>query len=180
MRSKFTEEEKQFIKDNYKGISTSELTKLFNKRFNKSEDKEVIKNYKTHNGLKTGLDGRFKKNQKAPNHKPVGYEFISKNDGYTYVKIAEPSTWDLKQRVIYKQHYGEIATEDSIVFADQNKQNFDIDNLILVKRKVKLMAKNKRLFFDDKELTKTGMLIAEVICKSSELKKKGLEVKNDR
>ena len=177
MRSKFTEEEKQFIKDNYKGITTPELTKLFNKRFNREEDNEVIRNYKKHNGLKTGIDTRFKKNQVAHNHKPVGSEFVSKSDGYTYVKIAEPNTWDLKQRVIYKQYYGDIATEDSIVFADQNKQNFDIDNLILVKRNVKLMAKNKKLFFEDKELTKTGMLIAEVICKSSELKKKGVEIK---
>ena len=172
MRSKFNEEEKQFIRDNYIGITTPELTKLFNQKFNREEDNEVIRNWKKHNGLKTGIDTRFKKNQVPHNYKPVGSEFISKYDGYTYVKIAEPNTWNLKQRVIYKQHYGDIATEDSIVFADQNKQNFDIDNLILVKRKVKLMAKNKRLFFNDKELTKTGMLIAELITKSSEVKRK--------
>lgn len=172
MRSKFNEEEKQFIRDNYIGITTPELTKLFNQKFNREEDNEVIRNWKKHNGLKTGIDTRFKKNQVPHNYKPVGSEFISKYDGYTYVKIAEPNKWELKQRVIYKQYYGDIATEDSVIFADKNKQNFDIDNLILVKRNVKLMAKNKRLFFKDKELTKTGMLIAEVICKSSEVKKK--------
>ena len=59
-----------------------------------------------------------------------------------------------------------------IVFADGNKQNFDLDNLVLVDRKIKLMAKNKRLFYKDKDLTKTGLLIAELICRSSEVKKK--------
>lgn len=171
MKSKFTEEEKQFIREHYKGIPTPELTKLFNKKFNKEESNEVIRNWKKHNGFKNGLNTRFKKNQKAHNHKPVGSEFINKKDGYTYVKIAEPNTWDLKQRVIYKWHYGDISSDYSVVFADQNKQNFELDNLILVKRKVKLMAKNKRLFFEDKELTKTGMLIAELITNSSEKKK---------
>ena len=171
MKSKFTDEEKQFIRENDKGIPTPELTKLFNKKFNKEESNEVIRNWKKHNGLKNGLNTKFKKNQKAHNHRALGSEFISKSDGYTYIKIGEPNTWDLKQRVIYKQHYGDIPSDYSVVFADQNKQNFELDNLILVKRKVKLMAKNKRLFFQDKDLTRTGMLIAELITKSSEKRK---------
>ena len=171
MISRFTEEEKQFIREHYKGIATPELTKMFNKRFNKEEANEVIRNWKKHNGLKNGVNTRFKKNQKAHNHKPIGSEFVCKKDGYTYVKIAEPNTWDLKQRVIYKEAYGDMPSDYNVVFADQDKQNFELDNLILVKRKVKLMAKNKRLFFENKELTKTGMLIAELITNSSEKKK---------
>ena len=178
MKSRFTEEEKQFIRENYKGIPTPELTKLFNQKFNKEESNEVIRNWKKHNGLKNGLNTRFRKNQTAHNHKPIGSEFISKRDGYTYIKIAEPNTWDLKQRVIYKKAYGDIPSDYSIVFADQNKRNFDLDNLILVRRKVKLMAKNKKLFFEDKELTKTGMLIAELITNSSEKRKLNEKQKN--
>lgn len=173
MKSKFTEEEKDFIKENYKGIPTPELTKKFNEKFKKYMPNEVIRNFKKHNGLKNGLNTRFKKNEKPHNYKPIGSEFVSKNDGYTYVKVAEPNVWRLKQRVVYMQHHGDVPSDYSVVLADQNKQNFELDNLILVERKVKLMAKNKRLFFEDKDLTKTGMLIAELACKTHELKKKG-------
>lgn len=172
MKSKLTSEEKQFIRENYMNITTPKLTKIMNEHFNRIFDNEVVRNYKKHQGLKTGINTQFKKNQKAHNHKPVGSEFICKKDGYTYVKIAEPNTWDLKQRVIYKKAFGDIPTEKSVVFADGNKQNFDLDNLVLVDRKIKLMAKNKRLFYKDKDLTKTGLLIAELICRSSEVRKK--------
>lgn len=172
MQSKFTAEEKEFIKQNYQNKLTSELTKMFNEKFKRKVSDETIRNYKRHNGLRNNINTRFTKKQKAHNHKPVGSEFISKNDGYTYVKIAEPNKWDLKQRVIYKQVYGDIPSDKSIVFADQNKQNFELDNLVLVDRKVKLVAKNKKLFFDNKNLTKTGLLIAEVISKASGMKKK--------
>lgn len=171
MKSKFTEEEKQFIKNNTVGNTSEQLAELFNNKFKKNVTAREMYQFKKSHRLKSGVKTCFIKGTKPYNHKPIGSEFVCKKDGYTYVKIAEPNTWDLKQRVIYKQHYGDIPSDYSVVFADQNKQNFELDNLILVRRKVKLMAKNKRLFFEDRELTKTGMLIAELMTKSSEKRK---------
>lgn len=171
MRSKFTEEEKQFIKDNVKGNSSFQLTNLVNQKFNKNITVKQIQQHKKTYKLKSGVNTKFQKNQKAHNHKQVGYEFVS-TDGYTYVKIAEPNIWKHKQVHIYEIMYGSIPTDHSVIFADGNKQNFEPSNLILVKNKDKLVMKNKHLIFKDKELTKTGLLIAQIINKASEVRKK--------
>ncbi len=172
MKSKFTDEEKQFIEKNTIGNTSEQLAELFNNEFRKTVTAKEMYQFKKSHRLKSGVKTYFQKGIKPYNHKPVGSEFIGKKDGYTYIKIAEPNTWDLKQRVIYKQHYGDISSDYSVIFADQNKQNFALDNLVLVKRKIKLIAKNKKLFFDNKELTKTGILIAELISSASEKGKK--------
>ncbi len=72
-----------------------------------------------------------------------------------------------------KKNKGIIPNGYSVIFADGNKENFDIDNLLLVEVKDKLVAKNKHLLFEDRELTKTGLLIAKLINKVSEVKERG-------
>ena len=161
-KSKFTEEEQLFITNNVKGNTITELTDLFNKAFNKDIKENQIRNYKKKNKLKSGVDTKFRKNQGPHNYKPVGSEFVDKT-GYTYVKIADPNEWIMKQKYIYEKYNGSIPKGYSVIFADSDKTNFDIDNLILVRDKDKLVAKNKHLIFDDAELTKTGLLIAKLI-----------------
>lgn len=76
---------------------------------------------------------RFKKGQKAWNHKPLGYERVSV-DGYIEVKIGEPKTFKLKHRVIWEQHHGKIKKGENVQFKDGNRQNCDINNLYLISR----------------------------------------------
>ena len=42
---------------------------------------------------------RFKKGHVPKNHKPVGYERITR-DGYIEVKTAEPNVFELKHRLV--------------------------------------------------------------------------------
>ena len=58
------------------------------------------------------------------------------------------------------------------MFADKNKLNLDIDNLILVSKSEDLIMNTNKLIFQDQELTKTGHLIAKVISKTNNLKKR--------
>lgn len=60
------------------------------------------------------------------------------------------------------------------MFADKNKRNFDIDNLILVSKSEDLIMNNNKLLFSNKELTKTGHLIAKVIDKTNKVKNERL------
>lgn len=112
----------------------------------------------------------FKKGNIPHNHRPVGSERINV-DGYSEIKIKEPNKWILKHRYIYEQHYGKIPDGYNVMFADKNRQNFDIDNLILVSKHEDLIMNNKKLIYEDKELTKTGHLVAKVIAKTTKLKK---------
>lgn len=171
MRNKFTEEEKQFIRDNTIGNTSRKLAQLFNNKFKKTITAKDMYLFKKSNRLKSGVKTHFIKGKKPHNYKPIGAEFIS-SDGYTFIKVKDPNTWVHKQQYIYEKEFGKIPKNHSVIFADRNKNNFELSNLLLVKNKDKLVMKNRHLIFEDKNLTKTGLLIAQVINKTSEVRKK--------
>lgn len=76
----------------------------------------------------------FKKGQKPINHVNIGSERTDK-DGYSFIKIAEPSVWKLKHRIIWEERFGEIPKTHAVIFVDGNKLNFDLNNLALVHRR---------------------------------------------
>lgn len=114
----------------------------------------------------------FKKGQIPKNHKPVGSTRIDK-DGYKLIKIAEPNKWALYHRRLYEETHGEkLKKNEAIIFADGDKTNFDIDNLVKVSRANLLYLNNKKLIFDDPELTKTGVNVSKIAEKINKLERK--------
>lgn len=165
-----TDEEIKFLKENIKGKTTDELIILMHRHFGETYKRQQIKYYKRKYGLTSGVDTRFKKKQTPHNKKNIGYEFIDTKTGYSYIKTK--TGWKLKHRYLYEKIYGKIPKGYSVIFADQDKNNFDINNLILVNDRDKLVAKNKRLFTSNQELTKTGLLIAKLSNKCYDKSKK--------
>lgn len=165
-----TDEEIKFLKENIKGKTTDELIILMHRHFGETYKRQQIKYYKRKYGLTSGVDTRFKKKQIPHNKKNIGYEFIDTKTGYSYIKTK--TGWKLKHRYLYEKIYGKIPKGYSVIFADQDKNNFDINNLILVNDRDKLVAKNKRLFTSNQELTKTGLLIAKLSNKCYDKSKK--------
>jgi hypothetical protein len=55
----YTEEMRQFIQDNYKDISTAELTERFNVEFGTNLCRDTMKKYKENHGLKNGRRGGY-------------------------------------------------------------------------------------------------------------------------
>ena len=130
--------------------------------------------YMSEEGQANSRKTTFKKGNIPPNRSEIGQERTTQ-DGYTEVKIQDGAlnkNWVLKHRYIYEQHYGKIPDGYNVMFADKNRQNFDIDNLILVSKHEDLIMNNKKLIYEDKELTKSGHLVAKVIAKTTKLKKK--------
>lgn len=64
---------------------------------------------------------------------PIGSERIN-DDGYTMIKTAQPSKWELKHRVIYQKNIGPVASNMVVKFKDGNKRNFSQRNLQLCSR----------------------------------------------
>ena len=112
----------------------------------------------------------FKKGHIPKNHRQVGSERINV-DGYWEIKVAEPDKWKLKHRVIYEQNYGEIPKNKKVIFADGNKNNLDLSNLILISYAEELHLNKRGLRFQDKELTETGLNIVKLILKAGEKRK---------
>ena len=85
----------------------------------------------------------FSKGHKPHNTKYDGYERIN-SEGYTEVRMAE-RVFIGKHRLIWKQHYGRIPEGHIIIFADGDKQNFAIENLVCVSRgDHAILNKNKK------------------------------------
>jgi hypothetical protein len=88
-----------------------------------------------------GKETQFKKGHVPHNHKSVASERIDE-DGYTYIKIADPRKWVLKHRYIYEQHHGKLEPHMIVTFRDKNISNFDIENLEAI-TKVENMERNR-------------------------------------
>lgn len=192
----WSNEEREYLEMITPGHHYSEIQQLMIKKFKIDYSVNQIKNAIARYKLNTGFNGRFekgnipankgvkgacsegckktwfKKGQMPANHKPVGSERTNV-DGYVEIKIREPNKWDLKHRVIYRKEKGEIPKGYSVIFGDRNRANFDIDNLILVSRQQLIIMNKNKLIKSNTELTKTGLLIADVYNKISEKKKKG-------
>lgn len=118
----------------------------------------------------------FKKGNVPHNTLPVGTEVID-NDGYTWVKCDTQAHKSgchkymrLKHHIVYEQYHGEIPKNACIIFLDGNKQNFSIDNLVLVNRSEQTYMNSCNLRSkNNPELTKVGLLITKIHFKKKEL-----------
>lgn len=164
-----TNEIVEFLKENVVGHTRKELSDIIYNKFGVRYNENQIKWYKRKYGLKSGLRTTFKKGGVPHNKKPIGSEFKTKN-GYIYVKVGEPRVWIQKQRVMYEKYYGKIPKGYSVTFLNQNKEDFSKENLILIQHKDKLVAKNLKLYSNNSDITKTGIMVAKLINKTHEKK----------
>lgn len=181
----FPEQIFNYILNNYYGVGPKEMSERLNEKFGRSYTKEQIKSFYANHSLNSGLTGRFekghvpvnpftsdtlppgglkyrfKKGQKAINHRPVGSERISV-DGYVEIKVEEPNVWRLKHQVVWEQHNGKVPEGMKIFFLDKNKQNTNIENLEIEQNDVLMEMNRTGLRYEDADLTRTGVLIAKV------------------
>lgn len=166
-RALITEEQNSYFIKIVKNHTTKEIQDNLYKEFGIKLSPKQIQYLKSKNHLKSGIQF-MQKGRKPHNYKPIGSEYTNK-DGYTFIKIGE-KRWERKHKYIYKQ-YNNISPEETIVFLDQDKTNFNINNLEKIKRSELMNICNNKLLFKNRELSKTGILIQKVINKTKELEK---------
>lgn len=200
-RHKWTEEEVEFIREIYPYHENKEISKmvkdkfgfdvsarnLLNVRHKHKFPKKAIPNsgcyrkgdvpWNKGKGMSEEVKEKvkktwFKKGNTPINHRPLGSTRITV-DGYTEIKIAEPNRWALYHRYLYEKAHGvKLAKNEAVIFADGDKTNFDIDNLVKVSRANLLYLNNNDLIFDDPELTKAGVNVSKVAVKIFDLKRR--------
>ncbi|MEG0475488.1 MAG: HNH endonuclease signature motif containing protein, partial [Carnobacterium sp.] len=188
MYHKYTNEQKQFIYDHVKGITSIELTKLFNARFELDITPKKIKAFMGNHKLTNGVDasfkkGRepinkgkkgmfnvggnktsFKKGQQSVNTLPLGYEAV-KSDGYVYIKTNMlgrdyRDMWTRRSKVVWESVNGILPTGYYLLHLDGNKTNDKINNLKAVSKAEMLIINKQKLIYDDPKLTASGVMIA--------------------
>jgi len=77
---------------------------------------------------------KFQKGNLPHNYKPIGWSRID-SEGYHWIKVADPNKWRMIHVMQYEVEHGQVPKGKIVVFKDGNRNNFDIENLILVDRK---------------------------------------------
>ena len=176
---KFNADQEEFIKANAKGIGNAELTDMFNKEFGTSFTVKQIGNYKSRNGINSGLTGHFpkghvpvnkgkkmskelydkakptmfKKGDMPHNTRPVG-TIEKRSDTYWWKKISEDKiparrNWKQIHRILWEETNGPIPEGYVIIFKDGNTDNLDLDNLMMVTMQERLLMARHGLFVKD-------------------------------
>ena len=180
---KWTEKEIRFIRAKITGRSYAAVHELFNRHFCLNltfrQVKYAVDTYTQGNGLNTryapghpnftnNVKGvhtsrrtEFKPGHKPYNSKPIGSESKTSR-GFTMVKTAEPDVWRQKHEVIWEAANGPIPKGHIVIFADRNKSNFAIGNLLLVSSAEFMSMTILGLFVSDAELTRTGKAAADI------------------
>ncbi len=193
----YSEEVKKFISEHYVGVGHQAMADLLNQTFGTGYTKGQMKAYYGGFKLDSGLKGYFKKGhvpfnkgmkglniggeetQYKPGHKPanwvpVGSERVNA-DGYVDIKIQDgklQKNWKSKHIIIWEEAYGPVPEGHVVIFADGDKLNITLENLLLISRR-ELAVMNKRgLIARDPDLTRTGKVVADVILKIGERKKR--------
>jgi hypothetical protein len=124
---------------------------------------------------------QFKKGNKPHNWVPVGSERVTK-DGYIQVKSQEgcfQKNWKGKHILVWEAANGPVPEGHAVIFGDGDKRNFSLNNLILVSRAQLVRLNQKNLIQEDAELTRTGVIIADIYNKIGECKKATGEAVNN-
>lgn len=201
---RYSDEEKDFLKDVALGNSYDKITELFNNQFKVSLPKSSVmstcfrygykneldckfnKGYeptqfkKGHSPVNKGIKGGYMKANKTSfqkgsvpaNYRPVGSERLTV-DGYTEIKIADHQKWKMKHVIVWENANGTVPKGYVVIFADGNRQNSGLSNLVLVSRKELAIMNKRGLISDNADLTKTGVIVADVYLKIGEKKRNG-------
>lgn len=155
--SDMSDEMIKFIYENYKGIGNQELVDRLNEKFGTNFSRKKIKDYKYQNNLQGGVKAHYRREL---------LEETTTTDGFTYIKVDE-AIWVRKQRYLYEKYIGEIPKDYVVIFKDGNRQNFDLDNLMLADRK--LLGRVASLMTDDEEINEIVILNGKLQNKIEEL-----------
>ena len=183
----YTEEQKEFFFDFIPGHSYKDIIAAFNQKFSENQLTESrVKNYIKNNKIYTGRTGYFIKGGVPPNKgtkglmksnktsfhkghvpaniKPIGHIRVDR-DGFLYQKIQE-GHGQKNYRMIHVMNWekanGPIPKGYKLIFADKNRSNVSVNNLILVSYSQALIMNKQGLIYKNKDLTLTGVNIAKL------------------
>lgn len=187
MKHKFTEEQKEYIRNHVKGRRVDELTRLVNVEFDLELSENQIRAFKKNYKLASGIDCKFrtghvsynkgkktggwkptqfKAGHRPYNYMPIGSERVN-GEGYIDIKIADPDKWRGKHIILWEAANGPVPKGHAVLFGDQDRHNFDLDNLILVSKQQLMRLNRKKLIQRDTELTRSAILLTDLLHKIS-------------
>lgn len=197
----FPAEVKQYIVDHYVGTAWRDLADQLNNKFGTFYTQQQIGGYLKNHKLNTGRSGRyqkgcipnngcigtgerrspgteFKKGQRPHNWMPIGTEVV-KCDGYMWRKMAEPNKWRQKHILVWEAANGPKPKGKMLICADGDKLNVSLDNLLLITKAQNAVMNKHGLRGGSVELTKAGIVAADIKMAITQLQQKRRKVNNE-
>lgn len=159
----FTNEIKLYIKENYKGVYNDDLAKMINNKFGTDLSRYQVKEYKKRNSLKSGVKGIDKALESRK--RPLGTIRKDKS-GYEMTKVnyfnGHRGWWEYSHKLLWQKHNGPLKSGERVMFADGNKKNITIDNLLKVTNEELGHMIGNKYITDCPERTKVGLGISRL------------------
>lgn len=178
-------EGEQYLREEYRRLTLSELTGAFNARFGLQLSELQIKCFLKNHGIRsgrtgcfesgnmpwnTGTKGKTSRNKTTfvvgnvpANRMPLYHERIGK-DGYIEIKVPQQNPYTghktryrMKHVWLYEQQHGPVPRDMVVYFKDGDKTNFDQGNLGTISRAV-LLVMNLHNYRDTPDELKPSVL----------------------
>lgn len=169
---KYTEQEKQYILDNLRNYNSySEFCNVFNTVFSCNVDVTSIRDLCTkrlHYGINKN-SGKYKTGHRLKSL-PIG-TIRKTSNGCTYIKVQDTASkfngyclpdWMPLQRKIYEDHYGCIPKDSFVCFLDCDSNNFSIENLYCINRRISIRMSQYGWWSTDRNITLAGIKCIEL------------------
>ena len=177
---RYTPEQEQWLGNNYHlANSYDELTSLFNEKFASNRSKNSLIDKCTKRlGLK-GMPNPTVYGMKKKEQLPIGtirksqvgtYIKVTNVDGTKHISGYQEPYWLPLQKKIYQDSYGEIEPGKMVCFLDGNTDNFELNNLYAIDRRISAIMSKNRWWTDSKEHTLTAIKWCELFYALKELK----------
>lgn len=162
---RYSDELIQFIKEYSLNYYPQELSELVYKEFDLRISGDGLRRFMNRHNI----DYKKKINWSKKKPKPIGNEVIV--DGYIRIKVSN-CVYKPKQRVLYEQHHKvKLKEDENVIFLDGDKNNFSIDNLMVIHNKEKHFMMGSKLFSKDPQVTELGHQVAKLSTKIKEMEK---------
>ena len=187
-----TIEQQEYFREHGSGKTSQEFAKEMNERFGLSLTPFQVACYRKNHKLPGGVDKRFKKGlvnhvqtaeekkrfleggkktrfkrgNRPHNAVPVGTEVL-RDDGYVWIKVAEPHKWRLKGELIWEQANGQAFPRGMCLkYVDNDRTNLAPENLIVMSREENLTLTQHGWKSRNAELGAAEKNIAQLICRT--------------
>lgn len=166
---KYTPEMTEWVRNNCAGREWEDVAVSFNQKFGLYKTARQLRAHAHDNDIHNGI--YHGKSFHKAHWRPVGSTRLDK-DGYVIIKVAEPCKWRRAHLVEWEKYHIPLYTKnDMLLFLDGNRQNWHIDNLYPVPRRL-IGPINSLGYKITKDNVKTLIAMAELMCASNDAEAK--------
>ena len=162
----YSEDVYNFLRNEGSNYTIKQLVDILKNEYNKEVEPKKLAQY----CIWAGIKYKYEKPNKAHSNKPtpIGVLIRKTDGGYLKVKVGNHK-WKSLQRIVYENHYNtKLKEDDYVIFLDQNRRNFNIDNLALITRQQSAMLSKLGLYSYNPNSTKAGISVIKLMNKVKE------------